>query len=285
MKIYRDVISLALALGLLCIGLAFQVIADEELIGETEVDGMKVELEVEHAETMWMIMDNGMLMEMAPMPDDTHHFEAKLEDISIVLEKKTPKIAYSTVTATAVNDATGETISKTLNPMYGGSGFHYGGNFALAPGSYTVTLDIESPIFMRSNSTKDSWLNPIQVQFPFEATAEELEEEVEIGETEVDGMKVELEVEHAETMWMIMDNGMMMEMAPMPEDTHHFEAKLEDISVVLEKKTPKIPYSTVTATAVNDATGDSASMELTLCMAAADFTMAAISPCHQGVTP
>ncbi len=113
----------------------FNVELTEEIkIGEAVgPDEMKIELEAEHSESMWMFM-GGKWMNMKPKPEDTHHFEVKLEDTTITGSDEADfpvKLFGAKVKLILINDRTNEQREFELHEMYGGSGYHYATNASL----------------------------------------------------------------------------------------------------------------------------------------------------------
>lgn len=230
-------------------------------LGEVAQGGMLIEVEAEHAESMWMLM-GGNWMDMLK-EGQTHHFAVKLmvdpalESQEVRVHRGTEKVSTAKVTVT-VKDSTGAVVvtPRELHPMHSKGGFHYGGNLGLPQaGDYMVSLAIQPPAFTRSNKQKDRWLSPITQEFSYQWDGNELEDEIEIGEVEVaDNLKIELEAEHPEEMLMLM-GGNWMEMKPASTDTHHFEVKLEDTTITGDLHV-KLHGAKVRLTVINDQTGE-----------------------------
>jgi len=127
-------------------------------IGAKTVGGMKLEPELEDAQTMQMLM-GGKWMMQRPGPSDTHHFEVALID-----PKFGGRIPYAGVTATFVNLKSKATFAKRLDPMYGDN-LHYGANVKLAAGDYKVTVNVRPPSLMREGEGLNRWLRPVRAEF------------------------------------------------------------------------------------------------------------------------
>ena len=91
------------------------------LVGRASAGGMLIQMELERANGMWMLMgEPAKWMEMGVAPGQLYHVEVKpIDPIS-----KT-RIPYAKVMFTATNRDTGETVKGMLHPMWGGSGLHY----------------------------------------------------------------------------------------------------------------------------------------------------------------
>ena len=108
-------------------------LAGEIEIGEAETQGLKIELEADAPERMWMPGADGDWHWVDPAADATHYFHVKLEDPTA--ETHAEMIGYAEVHVTIVNDDTGEQSDEIeLYPMYGVHGLHYGANFHLPDG-------------------------------------------------------------------------------------------------------------------------------------------------------
>ncbi|MCH8851716.1 MAG: hypothetical protein IID41_03580, partial [Planctomycetes bacterium] len=92
---------------------------DHAQIGHVEVDGRIVELILEPAKSMLMLM-GGAWMEMTPAAGADIHVEVKVSDPG----SKT-RIPHSAIEFHAENVTTGQTMVEELHPMCGGSGLHY----------------------------------------------------------------------------------------------------------------------------------------------------------------
>lgn len=229
-------------------------------VGEVVKEGMIIEVEAENAESMWMLMgDRSMDMMQEGM---THHLMVKLmvdpalAAQQIRVSRHTESISSAQVTAT-VKDVNGKVVVAPTQfyPMLSDSGFHYGRNLALPrAGDFTVSLDIQPPSFTRSNKQKERWITPITQEFSYRWDGNGIEDEVEIGEVvATDGMKIELETEHPETMLVRM-GGQWMKMKPTATDTHHMEVKLEDTTITGDLH-EKLHSAKVQLIVVNDVTG------------------------------
>lgn len=230
-------------------------------VGEMVKGGMLIEVEAENAESMWMLM-GGQSMDM--MKDGmTHHLMVKLmvdpalEAQRIRVSRHTESISNAQVTAT-VKDANGKVVvaPTQFHPLHSDSGFHYGNNLAFPrAGNFTVSLDIQPPSFTRSSKQKERWTAPITQEFSYRWDGNRVEDEVEIGEVvATDGMKIELETEHPESMLMRM-GGQWMKMKPTAKDTHHMEVKLEDTTITGDLHV-KLHSAKVELIVVNDVTGE-----------------------------
>ena len=224
---------------------------DEAVVIEFEriIDGIRIQLGVEEAKHMVLWHDGAWEEHHAEA--DEHHIELVLEDPNV--DAHASKILYSDVVLAVAKD--GIALSSTsLTPMYTSHGFHYGGNFGLAEaGDYQITVTAGTPTFARSESTQDKWKQPISVTFEYSFAGGPLTEEIEIGEIETQGLKVELEAKGPERMWMQMA-GDSHWIEPATGATHHFEVKLEDPAV--DAHAEFIGYAEIHVTIVNDATGE-----------------------------
>ncbi|MCH8866899.1 MAG: iron transporter [Proteobacteria bacterium] len=255
---------------------------DHAVIGHKEVDGRIVELILEPAKSMFMLM-GGNWMEMAPAAGADIHVEVKITDPG---SKDRPP--HSAIEFHAENETTGEKMEEELHPMWGGSGLHYAINHGLlGDGQYHAEIHLEEPRFARSLGDKDKWMGNVEAEFHFviedglvtevsvssgaapaspttpvpahEAAtlpADPTSDEVFMGEATTDNMRIQLILEPAKAMWMYM-GGMWMEMAPAVDETIHVEVKPID-----EGSGTRISYATVTFTATNTSTGESITEEL-----------------------
>lgn len=223
--------------------------AKEHAAFERIIDGIRIQLGVEEAKHMVLWHDGAWEEHHAEA--DEHHIELVLEDPNV--DAHASKILYSDVVLAVAKD--GIALSSTsLTPMYTSHGFHYGGNFGLAEaGDYQITVTAGTPTFARSESTQDKWKQPISVTFEYSFAGGPLTEEIEIGEIETQGLKVELEAKGPERMWMQMA-GDSHWIEPATGATHHFEVKLEDPAV--DAHAEFIGYAEIHVTIVNDATGE-----------------------------
>lgn len=131
------------------------------VVGDAVFEDMGVKVEFEDSANMYMLM-NEKWTKMEPKDGDIH-FEVKLNDN---LQSNT-RIPYSEVTLTATNKQTGEEIKKSLHPMWGGSGLHYGANSQLPLGEYSIIINIGVPTFARGLTDKDFYMNPIEAKFDY----------------------------------------------------------------------------------------------------------------------
>ncbi len=228
------------------------------LLGSKIVDNMRIIFEMEPSKGMFM---PPMYMWMGTM-GKPYHLEVKLED-----PYSETRISNSHVSLTMTNVTTGvEVGSNSLHPMWGGSGLHYALNgyamdgSPLEDGEYLATVTADPPQFMRGESNKHLWRNPITADFRFHMKDGEIlsgsvvtetrvaplpegnhkDFHVVVGDGVFDDMGVKVEFEDAAQMYM--PNGMPMP-APGPDDIH-LEVKLTD----LLKSNTRIPYSEVSIT-------------------------------------
>ncbi len=231
------------------------------LLGSKIVDNMRIIFEMEPSKGMFM---PPMYMWMGTM-GKPYHLEVKLED-----PYSDTRIPYSDVALTMTNVTTGvEVGSDILHPMWGGSGLHYAINgyatdgSPLEDGEYVATVTADPPRFMRGESNKHLWMDPISVEFRFQIRdgsilsgsvvtethvaplpkGHDKDFHVVVGDDVFDDMGVKVEFEDAAQMYM--PNGMPMA-APGPDDIH-LEVKLTD----LLKSDTRIPYSVVSITVDN----------------------------------
>lgn len=248
---------------------------DHANIGHKEIDGRIVELVLEPAKSMLMLM-GGNWMEMAPAAGADIHVEVKITDPG-----SNDRPAHSAIEFHAENETTGETMEEELHPMWGGSGLHYAINHGLlGDGEYHVEIHLDEPRFARSLGDKDKWMGSVEAEFHFviedglvtevsvssgaapespttpvsahEAAtlpADPTTDEVFMGEATTDDMRIQLIFEPDKAMWMYM-SGMWMEMAPAADETIHVEVKPID-----EGSGTRISYAAVTFTATNTTTG------------------------------
>ncbi|MBI4320572.1 MAG: iron transporter [Chloroflexi bacterium] len=130
------------------------------LIGEANLADMRVKLELEPPKPMTMLMD-GQWTEMA-MAMGKYHVEVKPED-----PKSNTRIPYAQVSFLATNQDTGHKVELDLHPMWGGSGLHYAANGDLPDGTYSATVIVGPPSFMRAGDDRQRWLMPTQADFEF----------------------------------------------------------------------------------------------------------------------
>ena len=200
----------------------------------------------------------GGYMKMAPTASDTHHFEVKFEDKNLT-GKRGVKLIGAKVMVTVTNDRTGEKVVSPLHEMYGGSGYHYGSNIALATSrnkstdTYTVKTHVKPPSFARSNSTRDVWSKDTVVEFKGVTMHVPKDvHDVHIGKKTAGNMVIDVEAEHAESMWM-MDHGKAMDHMG-KEHTHHLVVKvfvdpaLASKGIRVERTSEKVPMTQVSLT-------------------------------------
>ena len=133
------------------------------LVGRASAGGMLIQMELERANGMWMLMgEPAKWMGMGVAPSQLYHVEVKpIDPIS-----KT-RIPYANVMFTATNRDTGETVKGMLHPMWGGSGLHYAMNSGLAgDGTYEAKVTVGVPTFARGMDDK-RWMEPATGIFHF----------------------------------------------------------------------------------------------------------------------
>ena len=142
------------------------------LVGRASVGGMLIQMELEHAKGMWMMMgEPAMWMEMGVAPGQLYHVEVKPID-----PKSNTRIPYAKVMFMAVNTDTGETVEGMLHPMWGGSGLHYAFNSALAgDGTYRAKVTVGVPTFARGLNDR-RWMEPVTGIFHFKLSGGKLTE-------------------------------------------------------------------------------------------------------------
>ncbi len=147
------------------------------LVGRASVGGMLIQMELERANGMWMLMSSpAKWMEMGVAPGQLYHVEVKPID-----PKSKTRIPYADVTFMAINKDTGEKVKGMLHPMWGGSGLHYARNSGLAgDGTYDAKVTVAVPTFARGMSDK-RWMEPITASFHFKLTDGKL---IEVSEPE-----------------------------------------------------------------------------------------------------
>ncbi len=133
------------------------------LIGRASAGGMLIQMELERAKGMWMLMgEPAMWMEMGVAPSQLYHVEAKPID-----PKSKTRIPYADVTFAAINKDTGKNVQGSLHAMWGGSGLHYAFNSGLAgDGTYEATVTVGVPTFARGMDDK-RWMEPTTGIFHF----------------------------------------------------------------------------------------------------------------------
>ena len=142
------------------------------LVGRASVGGMLIQMELERANGMWMLMGSpAKWMEMGVASSQLYHVEVKPID-----PKSKTRIPYAEVTFMAINKDTGEKVKGMLHPMWGGSGLHYAFNSGLAgDGTYEVTVTVGVPTFARGLDDK-RWMEPATGKFHFKLAGGKLTE-------------------------------------------------------------------------------------------------------------
>ncbi len=142
------------------------------LVGRASAGGMLIQMELERANGMWMLMGKpANWMEMGVAPGQLYHVEVKPID-----PKSKTRIPYADVMFMAINKDTGEKVKGMLHPMWGGSGLHYALNSGLAgDGTYDAKVTVAVPTFARGMSDK-RWMEPITASFHFKLTDGKLTE-------------------------------------------------------------------------------------------------------------
>ncbi len=133
------------------------------LVGRASAGGMIIQMELERAKGMWMLMgEPAKWMELGVAQSQLYHVEAKPID-----PKSKTRIPYADVTFAAINKDTGEKVQGSLHPMWGGSGLHYAFNSGLAgDGTYEATVTVAVPTFARDLDDK-RWMDPATGIFHF----------------------------------------------------------------------------------------------------------------------
>ena len=133
------------------------------LVGRASAGGMLIQMELERANGMWMLMgEPAKWMEMGVAPSQLYHVEVKPID-----PKSKTRIPYADVTFMAINKDTGDKVKGKLHPMWGGSGLHYALNSGLAgDGTYEAKVTVGVPTFARSLNDK-RWMEPTTGIFHF----------------------------------------------------------------------------------------------------------------------
>jgi uncharacterized protein involved in high-affinity Fe2+ transport len=142
------------------------------LVGRASAGGMLIQMELERANGMWMLMgEPAKWMEMGVAPSQLYHVEVKPID-----PKSKTRIPYADVTFMAINKDTGEKVKGMLHPMWGGSGLHYAFNSGLAgDGTYEATVTVGVPTFARGLDDK-RWMKPATGKFHFKLAGGKLTE-------------------------------------------------------------------------------------------------------------
>jgi hypothetical protein len=133
------------------------------LVGRASAGGMLIQMELERANGMWMLMGApAKWMEMGVTPSQLYHVEVKPID-----PKSKTRIPYADVTFMAINKDTGKKVQGSLHAMWGGSGLHYALNSGLAgDGTYEAKVTVGVPTFARSMNDK-RWMEPTTGIFHF----------------------------------------------------------------------------------------------------------------------
>ncbi|MCH9051648.1 MAG: iron transporter [Proteobacteria bacterium] len=133
------------------------------LVGRASAGGMLIQMELERANGMWMLMGSpAKWMEMGVTSSQLYHVEVKPID-----PKSKTRIPYADVTFMAINKDTGEKVKGMLHPMWGGSGLHYALNSGLAgDGIYEAKVTVGVPTFARGMNDK-RWMEPATGIFHF----------------------------------------------------------------------------------------------------------------------
>lgn len=139
------------------------------------------------------------MMEMKPATGDTHHLEVKIETVEGF------RIPDMKIVLQAVPEGGGETIEKELEGMFG-SNYHYGVNIALEPKKYLLKFHIEPPTFMREGKRASQWQDAIDAEFNFDARTSATMSGM-IGTQDFPDMKLIVESEEAETMYVLPKSG------------------------------------------------------------------------------
>lgn len=139
--------------------------------------------------------DELILKEMIPSPSETHHLEVKPETVEGY------RLPYMKVTVEIIDKETNENKNMELHPMFGGN-FHYGVNVVLQPKQYLLRFHLDAPTFARTHARENQWIQPIEAEFTFDASAK-FEKNIKIGSKETRDMKVSFEAEHAESMFIL----------------------------------------------------------------------------------
>ncbi len=139
--------------------------------------------------------ENLMVQEIRPSADETHHIEVKPQS------SEGYRIPYMEVTVTIIDQETQEKKTLELHPMFGGN-FHYGANVALKPKQYLLRFHLDAPTFVRTHAREDQWTEPVEAEFPFDASVQ-FEKSIKIGTKETADMNITFEAEHAEEMFVL----------------------------------------------------------------------------------
>ncbi len=142
------------------------------LVGRAKAGGMLIQLELERAKGMWMLMGSpSKWQEMGVFPGQLYHVEAKPID-----PKSKTRISGADLTFEAINKDTGKKVKCSLHAMWGGSGLHYACNHGLAgDGTYEATVTVGVPTFARGLKDK-RWMKPATGKFHFKLSGGKLTE-------------------------------------------------------------------------------------------------------------
>lgn len=218
---------------------------EEVFIGAATVGGMKIEVEAEPAEHMWMIGHEG-IEEHAPAEHETHHIVVKLEE---TLSGHHPhggmNVPYADVSLTAV--AGSDTTTFSLRPVQTRHGLRYEANASLPLGIYDTKIEVRPPTLVRSEESKFRWLQPVVAEFgQFDFNSGQGRATTETG-----GMKISLRA-GAPKVYGAVGMGHL----PMKGDeTVSFSVRLEDSAVEAQGEGEILPYATVSVRIVNNEAG------------------------------
>ncbi len=142
------------------------------LVGRASAGGMLIQMELERAKGMWMLMGNpAKWQEHSVLPGELYHVEAKPID-----PKSKTRIPGAELTFAAINKDTGKKVKCSLHSMWGGSGLHYACNNGLAgDGTYEATVTVGVPTFVRGMDDK-RWMEPATGKFHFKLAKGKLTE-------------------------------------------------------------------------------------------------------------
>lgn len=151
--------------------------------------------------------DQTLIKKLPSTPGQTHHLEVKPESLD------GRRLPYMTVTATVIDQDSGQIVSRiNLHPMFGGN-FHYGANVALEPKTYLLRFHLDPPSLVRGDERKNQWLIPVEAEFTFDAAAP-FADSIKIGQKDTRDMKISFEAERPEEMFALASDGdhpMMMD--------------------------------------------------------------------------
>lgn len=146
------------------------------LVGRNMAGPMIIQLELEPAKAMWMLMGSPPAWTVHKVGrDDLFHVEVKPIDPT-----SGTRISYAEVYFSAFNQNNQQRVEGRLHPMWGGSGLHYAMNSGLAgDGFYEATVIVEQPTFARDLPSQDLWNGPTSTIFLFRLTDGKLTEVTE----------------------------------------------------------------------------------------------------------